>query len=445
VKRDLLKLRNFSVSISGRRILSALDFEISAHSMNVLMGPGGAGKSTLLRTLSGLTNLQPDLKISGKARYLGQDLFSGELPGVSTQSPRLVLSTVLEFLVSALPDRSSMTRPEQIEFISEILSSRGAESLIPELQNEYVSLDPFARRLLSVLRPTMTRPALLCLDEPTAGLDEDQAEPILHLLRKLQKEMALLVATHNQEHARALGGRVLLLAEGKIVEDALTETFFEKPKSEEARQYLRTGGCSLESPTIEEEEEDDLVDSKETPPPLIEPRRYTSEARGPRGFRWLLAGWIGGTPRPGVTDSEEYDLAALRRVGTTWLITLTEGPLGIDTEKWEFRNSHFPMPDMGVPDLEDARRLMQEVQDALDSGEVVVFHCLAGLGRTGTMLAAHLIHKGMSASEAIKAARRSEPRWIQSEVQEGFLGEFEQLLKSNNGDEPHNIKERSCL
>jgi atypical dual specificity phosphatase len=442
VDNAILSLSGFSVAISNRRVLSNLHFEVMPNSINVLMGPGAAGKSTLLRTLSGLTNLQPDVRISGDAQYLGKPLFSGHLPGIATQNPRLVLSTVHEYLASALENRSALTRQEQAKVVCDWLVDADLGFLTERLQDDFVDLSSYERRILSVIRPMFCKPALLCLDEPTANLSDEEAFGFVSLFRYLQKHTALLIVTHHQQYAREIADRVLLLLEGKLIEDSPTEQFFEAPKTEEALQYLRTGGCSLEAPTIEEISEAEPSASRNPLP--LQPRAYTSESRGPRGFRWLLAGWIGGTPKPGVTDSEEYDLKALQRVGTTWLITLTEQPFIPSSQGWDFKITHFPIPDMEGPGFESAARLVAEVGTALHSGEVVVFHCHAGLGRTGTMLAAYLVSQGMRASEAILATRRVEPRWIQSEVQETFLEEFDEFLRIHNGDSPHKNKEHEC-
>jgi len=80
---------------------------------------------------------------------------------------------------------------------------------------------------------------------------------------------------------------------------------------------------------------------------------------GPSGFEWLLPGRLGGTARPGLLHSIDADLAALSRMGATHLVTLTD--------EWEapadalaregLAGRHFPIPDMGVPDLDEALEL----------------------------------------------------------------------------------------
>ena len=95
---------------------------------------------------------------------------------------------------------------------------------------------------------------------------------------------------------------------------------------------------------------------------------------------------------------------------------------------------HFPIVDMQVPELGPAMAMCRKVTRLTASGECVAYHCKAGLGRTGTMLAAQLIAEGVDATDALETVRRIEPRYVQSEVQERFLTQFEQHLREQEPD-----------
>jgi len=153
---------------------------------------------------------------------------------------------------------------------------------------------------------------------------------------------------------------------------------------------------------------------------------YASAYAGPRGFAWLEPGLLGGCAQPGIFAEAEMDLAALERVGTKVLVSLTEewAPDVARIEAHGMVSIHVPIPDQGVPETEVARALCARVMDHLAAGEPVTFHCRAGKGRTGTLLAAMLIWRGMAPDEAITETRRRNPAWIESEAQLDFLRGF---------------------
>jgi len=136
-------------------------------------------------------------------------------------------------------------------------------------------------------------------------------------------------------------------------------------------------------------------------------------------------------PRPGIVATLEHDLDGLRRLGVSTLVTLEESRT-VDPSllaPLQMASIHFPILDMGAPRLEDAEELCRRIDQLVALGEVVAVHCRAGLGRTGTMLAAQLVFDGESAVGAIERVRRLNPSCIQSDAQVQFLSSFESFLR----------------
>lgn len=148
---------------------------------------------------------------------------------------------------------------------------------------------------------------------------------------------------------------------------------------------------------------------------------------GPRGFHWLAPGLLGGAARPGIMAEIENDLEALVRVETKLLVTLTEEwepPVALMAEHG-IDSLYLPIPDQFPPGLEEAAEVCRIVDARLEAGEAVVYHCRAGKGRTGTMLAAQLIWRGVGAEDALVETRRMNPQWIESAGQEQWLPLFD--------------------
>lgn len=419
----LLELAGFGVAFRERVVLADITLSLPSRGVCVLMGPAGGGKSTLLRTLAGVNHAQPDLRTWGRARFLGRDLGPGHFPALVQQDMRYFTSTVRENLASSLPDRALLGRAAQTERIEELLEASGALELRGFLDEEALTLAPPLRRLLSVIRATATHPPLICLDETTAGLQDAEADRVLELVRRYAVSHSVLFITHHQGQARAVADRVILLAGGRVQEDAAARDFFAEHSSPLTRHFLDTGGVSVPSPDADPET---LSEESSRPAPLPEEARAPIAFVGPRDFRWLLPGKLGGLPRPGIVATLAEDLAGLLRLGVTTLLTVeeTETVPGEELAAAGIAALHFPIVDMEAPDERVAAEWCGNVDERMAGGEVIAVHCRAGQGRTGTVLACQLIWSGATAVEALDRVRSINPRWVTSDVQVRFLARF---------------------
>lgn len=112
------------------------------------------------------------------------------------------------------------------------------------------------------------------------------------------------------------------------------------------------------------------------------------------------------------------DLAALQLEGIGAIISLTEQipqPLVGETN---MRLLHLPITDMTAPTNEQIEEFVDFINDALDDEVAVGVHCMAGLGRTGTMIACFLVSRGLGPEEAIARVREARPGSVQTAAQE---------------------------
>lgn len=435
-----LELRDFRVAFGARTILSSVDLAVPARGTTLLMGPAGTGKSTLLRTLAGFNQASPSLSVGGSATIDGAVLGGEARPALVAQDARLLLSDVHENLARQLPDRERLTRAQQAERIRGALVGAGLDELADRLDAPVVGLRPVQQRLLAIVRSTLSNPVVLMTDEPTAGLEEPDAQRVLDLLDRIARSRAVLVVTHNQRHARRLGGPIYLLAGGRIVAHGQLPEFFDQPATELVEGFTRTGSCCVAPPAdaaVDEEPPPTETGAEVLPaaptvvPMTVGSPAFRRAALGPTGFLWVVPGRLAGTPMPGIVYGLDHDLAALKRVGVTHLISLLEqepdhGP----PHRYGIRGSWLPVVDMCPPTIAQAIDLCTRIDHSLRDGEVVAVHCRAGLGRTGTALAAWLIWDGASALDALERVRRIEPKFVQSQSQVAFLEAFQQHLSA---------------
>jgi len=447
----ILDLADFGVAFGDRMVLRSVSFSVPAKGCTVLLGPSGTGKSTLLRTLAACNHASPALRTWGAARYREQACTVEHHPALMMQHSRLLVSSVLENLVCELPGRSSLTQQMQLDMVADMLARYGQTRLLDALSQKVIERSPGEQKVISLLRMMMADPQLLMVDEPTTELRAADAESVLGLLEQLSAERAVLVVLHHLAQARRLAGQVVLLANGVVEEAADVASFFSAPRSDCAKAILRTGSCpEFDGAALMAEPVPPSAEpmSRSSPPGAVTPAATypRSAAYGPRGFLWLLPGHLAGTPWPGVIHDVRYDLEALRSVGITRLITLTEAPF--DTAlagEFGIACTFSPMPDMAPPTLSQGVDLCRQIDGFITRGEVVAVHCRAGLGRTGTVLAAYWLWRGagsIGAPKALEDVRRIHAGWVQSDAQVKFLEKFA-LVVANAGSIPDSVDDPS--
>ena len=141
----------------------------------------------------------------------------------------------------------------------------------------------------------------------------------------------------------------------------------------------------------------------------------------PYGFSWVEEPLLAACGRPG----SEEELAWLRRQGIELLISLTEDP---PWRRWVndagLMAVNVPVPDMEPPSDRQFDHILDTIRKANDSGMGVAIHCAAGLGRTGTVLAAYFVAKGLPPREAVERVRNLRPGSVETVDQERAIERF---------------------
>ena len=146
----------------------------------------------------------------------------------------------------------------------------------------------------------------------------------------------------------------------------------------------------------------------------------------PDNFSWLIPEKLAGSAIP--TSLEEIKWAL--NEGVKSIVTIREEALEFPLPA-EMKYLHVHSNDMGVPEFDDLVHAVDFIHTRITSNEPVMVHCLAGLGRTGTILACYLIkYKKMSADDAIQKVRNERPGSIQSFPQEEIIFQFAKSVQN---------------
>ena len=194
----MLELNEVSLHFGDKQVLDGCTLRLKAGEHIALMGPSGCGKTTLLRVALGLQ--VPD---SGTARR------TAERVAAVFQEPRLLPWRTAAENVNLVLSDGEETLPEAHAWLRR-LELYDARDLYP------AALSGGMQQRVSIARALAVSPALLVLDEPFKAMDSALRERVMGLTAELGKNSALLLATHSEDEARALGCRVLRYQNGKF-------------------------------------------------------------------------------------------------------------------------------------------------------------------------------------------------------------------------------------
>lgn len=157
-----------------------------------------------------------------------------------------------------------------------------------------------------------------------------------------------------------------------------------------------------------------------------------------RNFSWIIPDRLAGMALPtsayqgaGTIDPTglDEDLQELKQLGIKSVVSLTHGPLHADAlRQYGFHALHLPIPDMTPPSYEQILRFVNYIDGRIEYGGIVV-HCMAGIGRTGTMLAGYLVWQGAAPEQAIEEIRRCRSGSIETSEQEAVILHFSQNIQ----------------
>lgn len=209
-----LRARNLSRRHGKRMVLEALDLELRPGEVLGLLGPNGAGKSTTMRILTG--NLAPD---SGGVEICGVDLFEepvaakihlGYLPEIPPLYRELTVTEYLRLAARLHRVPKAGVDAAVAQALQRCDLAEVAKRLIGNLSKGY-------QQRVGIAQAIVHSPAVIVLDEPTAGLDPLQIREIRALIAELGRSHGVILSTHFLPEAEALCSRVLILHQGRTV------------------------------------------------------------------------------------------------------------------------------------------------------------------------------------------------------------------------------------
>ncbi len=247
---SLLTVENLRLWYGKKQVLFDVNFSLEKGEILCIVGESGSGKSSILYSIIGL--LPPGSKLEGSIKFKGKELLKlkekerksirGKEIGMIFQEPSSYLdplftvgSQVAETFAGHFPHRKGEAKPKAIEALRKAGIPKAEEKF-----NMYPhQLSGGLKQRVCIAIAIVCQPDLILADEPTTALDVSVQKRILSLFRKIREEgKSVILVTHDFGVVAEVGDRVIVLKEGRIVEEGNVLEIFDSPKSEYTRTLL---------------------------------------------------------------------------------------------------------------------------------------------------------------------------------------------------------------
>jgi ABC-type polar amino acid transport system ATPase subunit len=237
----VLRAEHVRKSYDGLEVLRGVSFEVGRGEVKVIIGPSGSGKSTLLRCLA---LLEP---VDSGAVFLEEQRLSGLAEkqlathrsevGMVFQRFNLfqnmtALANVMCGLVEVRRLKKREARERALEFLDRVGLREKADSYPEELSGGQ-------QQRVAIARALVMRPKAMLFDEPTSALDVELVREVLDVMEGLASDgMTMVVVSHELRFAHHVASSILMMDEGKVIEEAAPDTFFSSPTHERTKRFL---------------------------------------------------------------------------------------------------------------------------------------------------------------------------------------------------------------
>ena len=238
----ILEIEHLVKRFGGQTVLKDISLSVHEGEVIVVVGPSGCGKSTLLRCINALEEIQggkirlKGAEVSGKSKNLAK---IRQRVGMVFQSYELFPHlNVLDNIILAPTKVQNRSREEAKEEAMTLLSRVGLREKAESFPRQ---LSGGQKQRVAIVRALCMHPEILLFDEVTAALDPEMVREVLDVILNLADQgKTMIIVTHEMQFARAVADRVIFLDDAVIKEEGTPEQFFDAPKTERAKEFLRT-------------------------------------------------------------------------------------------------------------------------------------------------------------------------------------------------------------
>ncbi len=240
----LLEVRDLHKSFGDTVVLDGVSMSVEKGDVIAVLGPSGGGKTTLLRCINFLETADSGSMVFDGVTHDMAHISKKQISeirlhtGFVFQNYNLFRNkTALQNVTEGLLIARHMDKAQAEEKGMRMLEKVG----MADRASHYPSqLSGGQQQRVAIARALAADPEIIYFDEPTSALDPELIGEVLTVMRQLADEgMTMIVVTHEMDFARNVSSRTIFMEHGKIVEEGDSRAFFESPREERTREFLR--------------------------------------------------------------------------------------------------------------------------------------------------------------------------------------------------------------
>ena len=244
-REEIVRVTNVEKSFGTHRVLEDINFSMKAGEVVAIIGPSGSGKSTLLRCLN---QLEPPTKGTIKLAGIEIDASKNATKKQLTELRRAAGMVFQSFnLFPHMTALANVSLPQQrVLGRSKSESDKRSLALLKRVglegkADQYpVRCSGGQQQRIAIARALALDPKIMLFDEPTSALDPELGLEVLAVMKELAEGgMTMIVVTHEMHFAETVSDRVIIMADGRILEEGPSASIMRNPQTERAQRFLQ--------------------------------------------------------------------------------------------------------------------------------------------------------------------------------------------------------------
>jgi phosphate transport system ATP-binding protein len=243
-----IKVNNLNLYIGKQHILKDITVGIPEKKITVILGPSGCGKTTLMKSMNRLTDLYPDVKVTGQILINDEDILNTQMDitklrqkmGLLSQRPYPLPMNIYNNIayglrISGRRDKKFLnTRVEHY-----LRQANLWDEVKDRLKDSASRLSIGQQQRLCLARGLAVDPEIILADEPTSALDPISSQAIEEKFLELKKNYTIVLVTHILRQAKRIADHVVFMYMGEVIEHGSAQEVFENPKEDKLKAYLK--------------------------------------------------------------------------------------------------------------------------------------------------------------------------------------------------------------